>query len=141
MTPKPIFTSPVDVESAFYDALERADLEAMMNVWSEDEEILCIHPGGARLSGYAQVQEGWRRIFASGTRLSVQRLMLVAIPSALVTVHNLIEQIAVLGEKRLLAPVVATNIYQRGAFGWRMIVHHASPMPPDALDDIPPILH
>jgi hypothetical protein len=48
------------------DALERADLEAMMAVWAEDEEIVCVHPTGPRLAGHEQVRESWRQIFAGG---------------------------------------------------------------------------
>ena len=36
MAPR-IFPTPQDAEAAFYEALERADLELMMAVWSEDE--------------------------------------------------------------------------------------------------------
>ena len=43
------FPTPQDAEAAFYEALERADLEAMMEVWAEDEEIVCVHPAGPRL--------------------------------------------------------------------------------------------
>ncbi|MCX7168975.1 MAG: nuclear transport factor 2 family protein, partial [Proteobacteria bacterium] len=42
MPAKTIFPTPQDAEAAFYDALERADLEALMAVWAEDEEIVCI---------------------------------------------------------------------------------------------------
>jgi hypothetical protein len=38
-----IFTSPEEAESAFYAALARADLDGMMAVWSEDEEVVCVH--------------------------------------------------------------------------------------------------
>jgi ketosteroid isomerase-like protein len=62
MPKKPIFTSPQEAETAFYEALERGDLEAMMSVWSEDEEIVCVHPGGARLTGYALVREAWHHV-------------------------------------------------------------------------------
>src|SRR3990170_2101011 len=64
--PLRIFPTPQDAETAFYEALERADLELMMAVWSEDEEIVCVHPGGSRLSGQDQVRESWRQIFAGG---------------------------------------------------------------------------
>ena len=50
---KAVFTSPQEVEDAFYDAFARADLEAMMVVWSEDEEVICIHPGAPRVVGLA----------------------------------------------------------------------------------------
>ncbi len=141
MPKKPIFTSPQEAEAAFYEALERGDLDAMMNVWAEDEEIVCVHPGGPRLAGYALVREGWRRIFAGGTRLKVQLLALSTVHSPFAAVHSIIEQIAVVGQKHLAAPVVATNVYIRGALGWRMIVHHASPVPPSSIGDAPQVLH
>lgn len=141
MPKKPIFTSPQEVEAAFYEALARGDLETMMTVWSEDEEIVCVHPGGARLAGYALVREGWRRIFEGGSRLKVQLLALSTVHGPFTAVHSLIEQIAVPGQKQLAAPVVATNVYVRGALGWRMIVHHASPVPPSSVGDAPQILH
>ena len=33
-----LFASPEDAETAFYDAIERADLEAMMAIWADDEK-------------------------------------------------------------------------------------------------------
>jgi ketosteroid isomerase-like protein len=141
MPKKPIFTSPQEVEAAFYQALERGDLDAMMNVWSEDEEIVCVHPGGPRLNGYALVREGWRHIFEGGTRLKVQLLALSTVHAPFTAVHSVIEQITVVGQKHLAAPVVATNVFIRGALGWRMIVHHASPVPPNSIGDAPNVLH
>lgn len=141
MPKKPIFTSPQEAEAAFYEALERGDLEAMMNVWSEDEEIVCVHPGGPRLNGYALVREGWRHIFEGGTRLKVQLLALSTVHAPFSAVHSVIEQITVIGQKHLAAPVVATNVYMRGALGWRMIVHHSSPVPPSSIGDAPNVLH
>jgi ketosteroid isomerase-like protein len=46
-----VFATPEDVETAFYEAIARADLVALMSVWADDEEIVCIHPTGQRLSG------------------------------------------------------------------------------------------
>jgi ketosteroid isomerase-like protein len=141
MPKKPIFTSPQEVEAAFYEALERGDLDAMMSVWAEDEEIVCVHPGGPRLNGYALVREGWRHIFEGGTRLKVQLLALSTVHAPFTAVHSVIEQISVIGQKHLAAPVVATNVFIRGALGWRMIVHHSSPVPPSSIGDAPQILH
>jgi ketosteroid isomerase-like protein len=141
MSKKPIFTSPQEAEAAFYEALEAGDLEAMMAVWSEDDEIVCVHPGGGRLTGYATVREAWRRIFEGGGRLKVQLLALSTVHGPFAAVHSVVEQIGVVGEKHLAAPVVATNVYTRGALGWRMIVHHASPVPPTSIGDAPQVLH
>jgi ketosteroid isomerase-like protein len=85
------FPTPQDAETAFYEALERADLEAMMEVWSEDEEVSCIHPGGQRISGIVQVRENWMQIFKSGQRLQVQLSDQVIVSGMLFAVHSLHE--------------------------------------------------
>ena len=72
MTTPVLFPTPQDAEAAFYEALERSDLDAMMNVWADEEEIYCIHPGGARLVGHAAIRETFRQIFTSGQRMQVQ---------------------------------------------------------------------
>lgn len=138
---KAFFTTPQDVEAAFYEAIERADLEAMMQVWADDEEIVCIHPGGQRLAGYAMVREAWRRIFGGGPRLRVQVTPLSSVLSPFTAVHSLIEHVGIKGEPAQQAPVVATNVYARGPTGWRMVVHHASAAPPDSVVESPKVLH
>ena len=122
-----LFSSPQDCEAAFYDALERSDLEAMMAVWAEDEDVLCIHPGGPRISGLAAIREVWRQLFANGARLAVYVGQVMATQSMLMATHSVHEFISMKGEPRPAHPVVATNVYVRTGSGWRMIVHHASP--------------
>jgi len=126
---KPIFTSAADAEAAFYDALARADLDAMMSVWSEDDEVVCIHPDSPRLVGLAAIREAWRQLFAGGIRLQVHTSHRVVSANMLLTVHNVIEHVAMAGDDRLHPPMVATNVYARGASGWKLVMHHASPTP------------
>jgi ketosteroid isomerase-like protein len=45
--------SPDDIEAQFYDALRRGDIKALMGVWADDDEIVCVPPAGARLIGAA----------------------------------------------------------------------------------------
>ena len=136
-----IFPTAQDAENAFYEALERCDLEGMMAVWAEDEEIVCVHPAGGRLSGQDQVRESWARIFAAGPRARVRIEQQVAISGMMLAVHSVHENFTIQGQARGDAqpvPVVATNIYLRTAAGWRMIVHHASPAPAQAPAPQPP---
>jgi uncharacterized protein (TIGR02246 family) len=124
-----IFPTAQDAENAFYEALERADLEGMMAVWSEDEEIVCVHPAGQRLAGQQQVREAWRQMFAGGSGMRVQITQQVAVTGMMVAVHSVHENITVAGEQRARPPMVATNVYLRTPAGWRIAVHHASPAP------------
>ena len=125
-----IFTTPQDAEAAFYEAIEKADLDAMMAVWADDDDIVCVHPGGARLSGMVQVREAWRQIFAGGQTLRFRLRHQQSLNGMTLAVHSVYEQISVAGEARARGPVIATNIYMRTENGWRMVVHHASPAPP-----------
>ena len=59
-----------DAALAFYQAFEAKDLDAMMATWAEDEEIVCVHPGGTRLVGYDAVRPGWEQLFAGDARLT-----------------------------------------------------------------------
>ena len=45
------------VEEAFYDALRRGDFAAMMAVWADDEDVICVHPSGSRHVGIEAVRE------------------------------------------------------------------------------------
>lgn len=140
---KPIFTSAADAEAALYNALEKGDLEALMAVWAEDEEIICVLPGGPRLVGFNEIKEAWRRIFANNPGLRMRVTRHNAIQGPFVTIHNLVEQVSVgSGTQVAQAPVVVTNVYSRGATGWRLLVHHASPAPPEVAEGpAPKILH
>jgi ketosteroid isomerase-like protein len=122
-----VFPTAQDAENAFYEALERCDLDGMMAVWAEDEEIVCVHPGGPRLTGQAQVRESWAKLFAGGPRARLRITQQVAISAMMLTVHSVHEAFSV--QDAPAVPVVATNVYLRTAAGWRMIVHHASAAP------------
>ena len=124
-----IFLSPQECEAAFYEALEKADLEAMMGVWADDEEVICVHPGGPRLVGHEAVREAWRLVFQGGARLTVQIGQVLAMQSMMMATHCVHEFIAIKGEARSAAPVVATNVYVRSGNGWKMLLHHSSPSP------------
>jgi ketosteroid isomerase-like protein len=123
-----VFTTPQEAETAFYEAFEKSDLDAMMAVWADDDEIVCVHPGGPRLTGPEQIREAWRRMFASGQTLRFKLRDPHAMNGMTVVVHSVYEQISAGGDSPR-QPIIATNVYMRSESGWRMIVHHASPAP------------
>lgn len=129
---KALFASPQDAESAFYEALTKADLDAMMAVWADDDDIYCVHPNGARLTGVESVRESWRQIFSSGQTLRFQLRDSQVVQGMMLAVHSVYEHITIAGETRPRGPVIATNIYLRTERGWRMVAHHASPVPAPA---------
>lgn len=133
-----------DIEAAFYDALQRADLEALMACWADEDEVVCVHPGGPRLVGGGAIRAAFEAMFASGNvRARPERVRKVE--TLVSAVHSLLERIEVLThEGPREAWVVATNVYQKTAQGWRMVAHHASPGSPHELADPnerPAVLH
>lgn len=127
--PKRLHASSDDAEQAFYDALEHANLEALMELWSEDDEVVCIHPGGPRLVGHAAVRAGWKAMFSNGP-VHARRTEVQLNQGPMVSVHSLIEQVIVTQQgKTSVISVFATNIYVKGPKGWRLVLHHASLAP------------
>lgn len=117
-----------DLEAAFYDALSRADLEAFMALWAEDEEIVCIHPGGQRLIGHMAIRASWEAIFERGS-VHIRPVQLHATHNMLTAVHSIIEEVHRLGEQIQEAHILATNVYVKTPHGWRITIHHASVAP------------
>lgn len=141
-----MFATPEEAEQAFYEALEQADPVRLMQIWADDEEIVCVHPGGVRAVGHAAVNESWHQTLAAGP-LHIRPLRPHVMQSMMCSVHTVVEQVAVRthGGDTQYAYCYATNIYHKGPTGWRMVVHHASPAPAEAgvldLLDVPDRLH
>ena len=136
--------SPDDVEAQFYEALREADIDKLMAVWADDEEVVCIHPGGPRLVGAAAVRAGFEAVFASGAvRAQPERVRRVHTLSA--AMHSVVERVAVgTSEGTRTGWVMATNVYLKTSHGWRMVAHHASPgtaNEPPELVEAPSVLH
>ena len=125
----PIYTTPTDAAQAFYQAFEAKDVDAMMATWAEDEEIVCVHPGGARLVGYDAVRQGWEQLFAGDTKLSFRLEQVVMLETVGLAMQSAVELIAVGKEGNSTGAAVCTNIFLRTPYGWRIVVHHASPAP------------
>ncbi|MFT4195018.1 YybH family protein [Ottowia sp.] len=116
-----------DVEAAFYEALQAGDIDQLMACWADEDDIVCVHPGGPRLVGAAAIRQAFEAMFAAGSiRAYPERLRrLDALGAA---VHNVLERIElVTAEGTQRAWVVATNVYLKTAQGWRLAAHHASP--------------
>lgn len=121
-----IFTTAEDAEEAFYEAIGRGDIDALMNVWADDEEILCIHPTGQRLTGSAAIRESWGAIFENNPRLTVHIRHSVRWHGVMLAVHNVVETLYLADEPTPHGPMLSTNVFQRGANGWRLLAHHTS---------------
>lgn len=127
--PRNTLASAEDVENAFYDAMERADLEAMMALWADDEEIFCVHPGAPRLQGHAAIRESYEMIFERGP-VHIRPRQLHVTQNLSCSVHSLVEEVKMPDDPDWQeAHITATNVYLKTPQGWRIVSHHASIAP------------
>ncbi len=143
--PGHLFPTPDEAENAFYEAFERCDLAGMMAVWAEDEDVVCVHPQGPRLVGLDAVRESWARIFAGAAAVRVRRDAVQKMDGPVLALRSLIEVIGPATGSGATGSVHATNVYELQENGWRMVLHHASPVieppPAEEPDAAPHTLH
>jgi ketosteroid isomerase-like protein len=133
--------SAEETEAAFYQALQDGDIEKLMACWADEDDIICVHPGGPRLIGMRAIRLAFDTLFSNGTVRAwpqgVRKIEMLAC-----SVHNVRERVEILtpdGPRH--AYVVATNVYQKTAQGWRMVAHHASPGAEQESQEVSELLH
>jgi len=140
-----LLASPEDVEAQFYEALREGDLERLMAVWADDDEIVCVHPGGGRVIGPQAVRAVFESIFGNGA-IQVHPEHVHRLNTLGSAVHSVVERIdLVTPEGPRSGWILATNVYIKTDRGWRLAAHHTSPGSMDAVPetptDTPTVLH
>ena len=120
------------VNAALYEALESADVDRMAQVWDDvaPDALVCVHPGWPMLRGRDHVLRSWSAVMA-GTDYIQFFLTDVQIcvngDAAVVTcTENVLTEVTESGQAGNI--VVATNVLVRRDDGWRVQVHHGSPV-------------
>jgi ketosteroid isomerase-like protein len=119
-----------EVEQAnarFYQAFETLDLARMDQVWAHGEHVKCVHPGWPLLVGWEAVRASWEAIFENTAEM---RFTLADVRAAaggdlgwVTCTENIFSEVR---GRLTVTSVLATNVFERGPQGWRMIHHHAS---------------
>lgn len=126
--PETVLPTPEAAEAAFYAAFEARSLDAMIAVWAEDERIACLHPLAAPLNGRAAVAAGWKSLFEAAGQFRVHVELAHEIRAADQVIRIVREYLTIGQETEPRPPILATNVYRREGDGWRMVLHHASPL-------------
>ncbi|MET9339411.1 nuclear transport factor 2 family protein [Nonomuraea sp. NPDC003804] len=123
------------VNQAFYTAIEDADLDKMTEIWAEDTadgQVSCVHPGWSMLSGRAEVLRSWALIMANTTYIQFVLTDVQTTVLGDVAILTCVENILTAGEEGeasfAAGKVVASNVYVRSGRGWRLWMHHGSPV-------------
>lgn len=118
------FASPEFAEAAFYDAISRGDLKTLMSVWSEEEDVVCVHPTGQKFQGMDEIRNGWQSVLTQN--LKVVMTPLHRWQSVVMAVHLVQESLFVGDDPTPHGPLYSTNIFMRGAHGWQMVSHQST---------------
>lgn len=125
--------------TALYDAFETGDIDLMGAVWLDEPEpgaVMCVHPGWAPVHGRGPVLRSWSMIMANTAYIQFVLTdvdIRLAGDVAVVTcgeniLTGLPEQAGAAGDGFAGGHAVATNVFRRTKSGWRLWVHHASPV-------------
>jgi ketosteroid isomerase-like protein len=128
------------VNAAFYAAFETADLDAMRDLWLDDPETLCVHPGALPLRGTPAISRSWALIMANTPYIQffltdVEVSVLDGVASVTCTENVLTGDERTGPDSFGGARAVATNVFVRTSEGWRLWIHHASPVLSGASDE------
>ena len=120
-------TGVEEANSRFYRAFERLELAEMDGIWAHTEHVQCIHPGWPLIVGWPSVRTSWENIFANTTemRFTIGDVRAGGGPDVawLTCTENILSQV---GGRVSVTSLLATNVFERAADGWRMVHHHAS---------------
>ncbi|MDY0885131.1 nuclear transport factor 2 family protein [Dongia soli] len=106
---------------AFYRAFAALDGDLMAEVWAQETEARCLHPGAQPIRGRERILTSWQEIFANSEPNSISfQVQDIALVNG-VGIVCCFE--AVNGHFG-----VATNLFVREGALWRMIHHQAGPI-------------
>ncbi len=129
--------------AAFYAAFEACDLDAMSTVWEHSDRVTVTHPGWPSLRGWARVIGSWEAIFANTAYIQfvlTDEVVTVVHDAAWVTLdENILQSVGSSAggtadeptepdEALSGARIAALNVFARCDDGWRLVVHHGSPV-------------
>ncbi|RYU14522.1 nuclear transport factor 2 family protein [Nocardioides iriomotensis] len=121
------------VNAAFYEAFENADLDLMRDLWLDHEESLCVHPGALPVRGTPAINRSWALIMANTPYIQffltdVEVSVRDEVASVTCTENVLTADDRAGPDGFGGARAVATNVFVRTPDGWRLWIHHASPV-------------
>jgi ketosteroid isomerase-like protein len=121
------------VNTAFYQAFESADLDTMQDLWLDDPETLCVHPGALPVRGTSAINRSWALIMANTPYiqfiLTDVEVSVIEDVASVTCTENVLTGNETTGPDAFGgAKAVATNVFVRTPEGWRLWIHHASPV-------------
>lgn len=136
-----------ELNAELYSAVETGDMDRLAGVWIEDPysaSVTCIHPGWPPLRGRDEVLRSFAVIMANTAYiqffLTDVHVEVTGDMAVLTCAENILTSVGEdddAASSRLAGGrVVATNVFRRTSGGWRLWLHHGSPViAPSGSDD------
>ena len=122
--------SAITANEKFYKAFNARDLSAMKEIWSSHQNVTCVHPGWSPLNGFEPIIDSWQGIFKNSGNMDIQISDINMLTSNDLAWVSCVEKLYTIASHGVLASkVFSTNLFKLNIDGWKMIMHHASPMP------------
>jgi ketosteroid isomerase-like protein len=121
------------LNAVFYEAFETGDLDTMQDLWLDGPDTVCVHPGASPVRGTGPINRSWALVmahtpyiqfFLTDVEVSVQ-----GTTASVTCTENVLT-----GDERTGpdafggGKAFATNVFVRTGAGWRLWIHHASPV-------------
>jgi uncharacterized protein (TIGR02246 family) len=126
-----------ELNAEFYAAFEAGDLDRMAQVWAEDKDaggsVVCVHPGGPMVRGRGAVLRSWALIMANTSYIQFVLTDVLTQISGDIAVLTCAENIITASDDEGAGfaaggNVATTNAFVRTDGGWRLWLHHGSPV-------------
>jgi uncharacterized protein (TIGR02246 family) len=130
-------TAIEQLNAEFYAAFEVGDLDRMAQVWADDtdagDSVLCVHPGSPIIRGRGAVLRSWALIMANTSYIQFVLTDVLTKVSGDMAVLTCAENIITASDDDSAGfatggNVATTNVFVRTADGWRLWLHHGSPV-------------
>src|SRR6059058_3069573 len=118
-----------EANAELYAAFEAGDVDRMEAIWDDSDDVRCVHPGWPMLRGRSRVLRSFSAIMANTPY--IQFLLTdvhVAVTGDTAVVTCTENILTAVSEEGSSGQVVATNVFVRRPDGWRLQVHHGSPV-------------
>ena len=114
--------------TALYTAFEAGDVDLMEAVWDDSNDVVCVHPGWPMLRGRVAVLRSWSAVMAGTEYVQFFLTDVEVVVRGETAVVTCVENVLTSADVGDGAQAVATNVFVRRPSGWRLQVHHGSPV-------------
>ena len=129
MTNNSDYEEVLKVNEMFYKALGTRNLELMDEVWVKDPRVGCVHPGWIMISGWQAIRQSWENVFDPNDQVDIRLYNITLEIKGDIAWLTCIQQLIYINRDPIgINMSQSTNIFERHDSGWRMILHHASPI-------------